>query len=71
MDDNGHVRIMDFGLTIVVESDVSIGCGSTRWMASELLSPDVQGLDGMRKSTESDVYALGCTLWEVRIVWIS
>jgi serine/threonine protein kinase len=63
--------LTDFGLAAFVELDTSIQTstrkGSTRWMAPELLLPDVYhpGLP-FRQTPASDVWAFGCVCCEVR-----
>jgi serine/threonine protein kinase len=57
-------------MNLISEMDVtflSTGRGSPRWMAPELLSPESSEVPGMRRTKASDIYALGCTLLEVRI----
>ncbi|KAJ7913431.1 hypothetical protein B0H13DRAFT_2271150 [Mycena leptocephala] len=62
--------LTDFGLAAFVELDTSIKTstrkGSTRWMAPELLLPDVYhpGLP-FRQTPASDVWAFGCVCCEI------
>ncbi|KAG8922847.1 hypothetical protein FRC00_006954, partial [Tulasnella sp. 408] len=61
IDDNGHCRLCDFGLTKVASSSTSTamrGVGTLRWQSPELW-------DNAPKSFESDVYAFGMTITEV------
>jgi hypothetical protein len=70
IDDNWHVRIADFEMNLISEMDAAFlttGRGSPRWMAPELLRLESSELPGMRRMKASDIYALGCTLLEVRI----
>ncbi|KAF9555647.1 kinase-like protein [Agrocybe pediades] len=69
--DSGRACLSDFGLSSVGSPDLftpltprssSFLRGTTRWQAPELLSPDVED---PRVTTESDVYAYGCVLYEV------
>ncbi|KAJ7795558.1 kinase-like domain-containing protein, partial [Mycena olivaceomarginata] len=63
--------LTDFGLSAFVELETSIKSstrgGSTRWMAPELLLPDVY-LPSLpfRRTIESDVWAFACVCCEVR-----
>ena len=40
--------------------------GTVRWMSPELLNPEMFGLDNNRPTTQSDCYALGMVVYEVR-----
>ncbi|KAF7369692.1 Serine/threonine-protein kinase STY8 [Mycena venus] len=68
--DEGRARLTDFGLAAFVELETSIKSstrgGSTRWMAPELLLPDVYqpGLP-FRRTIESDVWAFACVCCEI------
>jgi serine/threonine protein kinase len=70
IDDEWHVRLADFGLTVI--SDVtgviftSTGRDSARWMAPELLYPASLEQSELQRTNASDVYAFGCSSWEVR-----
>jgi len=60
---DGMIRplICDFGLTKMLEDETTVefeGAGSTRWMAPELL-------DDAPKTTASDMYAFGMTIFEI------
>ncbi|KAJ6553268.1 kinase-like domain-containing protein [Mycena capillaripes] len=65
--------LTDFGLAAFIEMDTSVKTsarsGSTRWMAPELLHPDVYqpGLR-FRRTSASDVWAFGCVCCEVRVI---
>ncbi|KAJ7027463.1 kinase-like domain-containing protein [Mycena alexandri] len=69
--DGQQAYLTDFGLAAFVELDTSIKTstrkGSTRWMAPELLLPNVYhpGLP-FRQTPASDVWAFGCVCCEVR-----
>ena len=69
IDDAGHVRLADFGLSNFVDStsaSTSFGHSSAiAWLAPELLVPEELGLDTYRPTMASDVYALGSVCWEV------
>ena len=41
--------------------------GTTRWMSPELLDPDRYGLPDSRPAKQSDCYALGMVVYEVRV----
>ena len=72
IDSTGTVRIADFGLmttaelstTLFSESNVSPR-GTFRWMSPELLDTSRSGSKG-RPTRESDYYALGMVIYEVR-----
>ena len=52
-------------LTTVLLSNTAVpSCGTTCWMSPELLYPARFGSDGL-PSRESDIYALGMTIYEV------
>ena len=40
--------------------------GTVRWMSPELLDPEMFGLDNNRPTKQSDCYALGMVVYEVR-----
>ncbi|TFK48858.1 hypothetical protein OE88DRAFT_1737617 [Heliocybe sulcata] len=68
IDDEGHVRLADFGLSVLAEAtkgaySESTGAGSTRWLAPELI--DDPSRDSYRRTPETDVYAFGCVCLEV------
>ena len=70
---NGHARLADSGfLTIASDpihptaSSSSAKGGTTRWMSPELLGPDQFGFNDSRLTKESDCYALGMVIYEVR-----
>jgi serine/threonine protein kinase len=76
IDQNGHAKITDFGVSKVIEdfSDVlklanptSSFAGSTRWLAPELIWAMVDDVTP-RITTQSDVYAFGGVAMEVRSV---
>ncbi|KAJ6553825.1 kinase-like domain-containing protein, partial [Mycena vulgaris] len=68
--DEERACLADFGLAAFIESETSIKtsarAGSTRWMAPELLLPNVYqpGLP-FRRTPASDVWAFGCVCCEV------
>ncbi|OCH85621.1 kinase-like protein, partial [Obba rivulosa] len=43
----------------------SIGSGTVRWMAPELFDPESYGLSRVEITQQSDIYALGITIWEL------
>ena len=45
--------------------------GTTRWMSPELLDPDRYGLPDSRPTKQSDCYALGMVVYEVRVIVIT
>ncbi|KZT20866.1 kinase-like protein [Neolentinus lepideus HHB14362 ss-1] len=60
IDRDWHVRLADFGLAVVVDYSrpSSKRGGTVRWMAPELLHPEIFGRD-FKRTTASDIYALG------------
>lgn len=72
IDQNGHVRLADFGLLTIVSdstypttSSSNANAGTTRWMSPELIDPDQFGFQNCRRTKESDCYALGMVVLEV------
>lgn len=60
--DDFHALLCDFGLSRMVDARTHTslaGTGSLRWQAPELM-------DGGHKTFESDVYAFGLTIYQVR-----
>lgn len=73
VNDEGQAQLADFGLATVesvrstVTGSMSNSAGNPRWLAPELMFPDIFG--GAGKSTrESDAYAFGMTALEVRSI---
>ena len=72
VDDAGAARVADFGLVTMVSrstflSSESVSSGGTLyWMSPELFDPPRFGSNG-RLSRESDRYALGMVVYEVRL----
>lgn len=72
MDDVLHAELCDFGLTTVIEfadaasgNTTTISSGeSVRWCSPEVL-------EGSRKTLESDIWAWGCLVLEVRRYFIA
>ena len=50
--------------TVLLSNTAVPSCGTTRWMSPELLYPARFSSDGL-PSCESDIYALGMTIYEV------
>jgi serine/threonine protein kinase len=44
-----------------------IAGGTRRWMSPELLDPEMFGVQGDRPTRQSDCYALGMVIYEVRV----
>ncbi|KAJ7653215.1 kinase-like domain-containing protein [Mycena polygramma] len=67
LDDQGHARLADFGLTVFVDGPLAPTNrgGSVRWMAPELLDPESCGLSTFRRTFASDVYAFACVCLEL------
>ncbi|KAL5514080.1 hypothetical protein ACEPAG_2841 [Sanghuangporus baumii] len=67
---SGIPQFADYGLSKLIgrESSISIGAGTTRWMARELLHADPSSLGtgiSCRRSKASDIWALGMTILEL------
>jgi serine/threonine protein kinase len=61
--DDGHALLTDFGLAKLSSGATSTGlsgAGTTRWQSPELF-------EGGRKTLESDIYAFGMLIVEVRL----
>lgn len=61
---DGTPKLADFGLTLTAESKLELSAtdesgGTSRWMAPELF------MAGARRSTQTDVYALGMAILEI------
>ncbi|KAF8218242.1 kinase-like domain-containing protein [Mycena galopus ATCC 62051] len=67
LDDQGHARLADFGLAVVVDGPLAPTNrgGSLRWMAPELLNPESCGLKDFERTVASDIYAFGCVCVEL------
>ncbi|OSX62034.1 hypothetical protein POSPLADRAFT_1046501 [Postia placenta MAD-698-R-SB12] len=74
IDDQGHALLADFGLAALMRDFTSTqttsttqhhhGKGTTRWMAPELLNPELFGTLS-RHTEKSDIYAFGMVMLEV------
>ncbi|TFK48873.1 kinase-like protein [Heliocybe sulcata] len=67
IDDQGHARLADFGLSVLAEATKgayteSHSTGSERWQPAELLDFT---RTSFRKTRETDVYAFGCVCLEL------
>ncbi|KAF8212600.1 kinase-like domain-containing protein [Mycena galopus ATCC 62051] len=67
LDDQGHVRLADFGLTAFADGPLAPTNrgGSTRWMAPELLDPGSCGLNEFQRTFASDIYSFACVCLEL------
>jgi serine/threonine protein kinase len=73
LNDNKPIaRVTDFGLmtmadlgTDTLSNSFLFSAGTTRWMSPELLHPEHFNSDG-RLTRESDCYALGMVIYEVK-----
>jgi len=67
IDDDGHVRLTDFGLSIFIDATAhsTTGQGSLRWMAPELIDPASFGFERATKTQATDVYAFACLCVEL------
>lgn len=74
MNEGYHAVLADFGLvSILSPSSMTTrtsnnGAGTMRWMAPELLIPEDYGFDHCKPSKESDMFAVGMVIYEVRPV---
>lgn len=71
MNSDFRAVLADFGLvSLLVASALTTmattGVGTVRWMAPELLVPEEYGFEHSHPSKESDVYAFGMVIYEVR-----
>jgi serine/threonine protein kinase len=74
VDENGQVKVSDFGFIEISKSfaaatsfSTSGSRGSVRWIAPELFD----GEQKTKKDRKTDSYAFAMTLWEVCIAWRS
>jgi len=71
VDDDGHARICDYGLTSIIEPSEFTSIRTCRWAAPEIMSPaeDVQNANTCNFlplfTKESDIYAFGMTILEI------
>jgi serine/threonine protein kinase len=71
--DRGQAKLSDLGISVMIygtEAYTRHGHGTFAYMAPELLDPDLYQIpeEQQCKSTQaSDLYALGVTIWEVRL----
>lgn len=69
--DDLHCCLGDFGLVSVIESQFATTAtsgatqGTVRWMAPELLDHGWLTQTDSQTHTASDIYAFGCTIFEV------
>ncbi|KAG6910301.1 hypothetical protein DXG01_011698 [Tephrocybe rancida] len=68
-DNDWHAVLSDFGLTVFGDATVATHSsnphGSVRWMAPELLNPEIFDMDVFIKTRASDVYAFACVCLEL------
>ena len=67
--DFGLMTMGDLGTNILSESFI-VCAGTFRWMSPELLDPKRFDSDG-RLTRESDCYALGMVIYEVKSLYLS
>lgn len=71
VNDKCHAVLADFGLIAVIPTNsfrltmTTVGAGTVRWMAPELLNPEAYNFTHCKPSKESDMYALGMVIYEV------
>ncbi|KAJ3553107.1 hypothetical protein NM688_g3793 [Phlebia brevispora] len=68
IDENGHARLTDFGLSSFTDSSGGSSLsafGAMKWMAPEILSPQTFKLEKVKHSCPSDMYSFGCIVWQI------
>ena len=76
IDSERRARLADFGLATIIDGSTNRGTAAAsvmksaaRWMAPELLFPEMFGFTGGLKkqlpSKDTDIYAIGMTILEV------
>jgi serine/threonine protein kinase len=70
VDSQYRARLTDFGLAITIYATVTAtttgrGVGTTRYMAPELFEWDLESNEGGKPTKQTDVYALGISVWQV------
>jgi len=69
IDEDRSVRLADFGLAVFAEatsqSYASTRGGNARWLAPELIYPEMYELKSVRPTYASDVFAFGCVVVEL------
>ena len=70
IDDQGHVQLSDFGLSLIAEATAyqygsSHGGGAVYWTAPELIDCEEFGLENSRPTFQSDVFSFAFTCIEV------
>lgn len=72
MNNDNRAVLADFGLAVLsavpATTMATTGVGTPRWMAPELLVPEEYGLAHSNPSKQSDVYAFGMVIYEVRTI---
>ena len=71
VDEWGHVKLSDFGLSNISDAELSIGTmrpGAMRYMAPEIHDPARYGLNHIRHTEKSDVYSFGHICWKVHLL---
>ncbi|KAG6832065.1 hypothetical protein H0H92_005487 [Tricholoma furcatifolium] len=68
-DNDWHAVLSDFGLTVFGDATVTAHSsnphGAVRWMAPELLNPEIFDMERFIKTRASDVYAFACVCLEL------
>ncbi|THH21605.1 hypothetical protein EUX98_g8333 [Antrodiella citrinella] len=69
IDENRSVRLADFGLAVFAEATsqnyASTRGGNARWLAPELIYPEMFELKSVRPTYATDVFAFGCVVIEL------
>jgi len=69
VDENVHVRLVDFGLSVFTGTDDSSpndrAEGAVRYMPPEILRPSRFTGEGEKNTTASDIYSFGMVCWRI------
>lgn len=72
VDDEWHIRLADFGLSNYTEATLATNTsnqhGAKRWMAPELLNPELFDVKRFQRTLQSDIYSFACICLEVSVM---